>query len=103
MNGARNAEGPQVSAQPPVGERRLFKPAPPHNSLKAPVACGCVECCRIVLDLRCPAVSPEGHPCGDYKGHRGHHSMIPASVFVMAEERLLLDVPDYGDKRTGEA
>jgi hypothetical protein len=69
---------------------RLYKPAPPHNSLMAPAVCMCIACCRIVLDLRCPAENEDGIRCGDYAGHRkaDGHTMIPATIFLMAEERL---------------
>lgn len=79
----------------PVGKSaRLFKPAPPHNRLASgPATCGCVECCRKVLALRCEAVSRDGDRCGDYKRHRGHHSMIVPTDFLMAEERIRLDAP----------
>lgn len=67
----------------------IYKPAPPHNPLQAPAICMCVECSRIVLELRCPARSPGGAQCGDYKGHRGEHSLIVATCFSIAEDRVL--------------
>jgi hypothetical protein len=65
----------------------MFKPAPPHNPLKAPAVCLCVECCKVVLTKRCPARDEQGRRCGDYK-HRGKtHTMFVATVFQIAEER----------------
>lgn len=64
-----------------------FKPAPPHNPLKAPAVCLCVDCCRIVAELRCPAVGRLGR-CGDFKGHRGEHPLLVATTFQIVEERL---------------
>lgn len=63
-----------------------FKPAPPHKGLLGPAACLCVDCSRVVLAMRCTA-RHEGHQCGDFKGHRGPHSMIVSTVFQIATER----------------
>lgn len=73
-------------------QQRVSTPAPPHNRLYdgAPERCMCVECCRKVLDLRCPAVGKLGR-CGSYKGHRGEHPLVVATTFVIAEERARLD------------
>lgn len=66
----------------------LFKPAPSHNPLLGPAVCLCVDCCRIVAKLRCPAVSEDGHQCGNYK-HRGNeHWLIVATTFQIVDERL---------------
>lgn len=65
----------------------VYKTAGPHNPLLGPAVCLCVECSRIVLTLRCPARSPGGAQCGDYKGHRGQHNLIVATVFSIAEDR----------------
>jgi hypothetical protein len=53
----------------------------------------CVDCCRIVLDLRCPATNEDGAQCGDYKGHKKSdgHTMLVCTTFLCAEERLLID------------
>lgn len=72
---------------------RISKPAPPHNPLLAPAMCGCVECSRKVLDLRCLIVDSEGRRCGDYRHHRGEHTLLIATDFVVAEERVRLDGP----------
>jgi hypothetical protein len=41
---------------------------------------------------RCTATHPTtGTQCGDYAKHRGKHSMIPATIFCIAEERIRLD------------
>lgn len=65
----------------------IYKPAPPHNHLKAPASCMCVDCCKIVAALRCTAVGELGR-CGDYKWHRGHHTALVCTSFAIAEERL---------------
>jgi hypothetical protein len=65
----------------------LFRPAPAHNPLKAPAICLCADCSRWVLDRRCPSRDPGGRQCGDYKGHRGSHNVIVATVFQIAQER----------------
>jgi hypothetical protein len=75
--------------------RRFFKPAPPHNSLfdGAPAMCMCVDCCRRVLALRCPAKNNKGWQCGNYRWHKkseGHWALV-ATVFQIAEERIRLD------------
>jgi hypothetical protein len=74
------------------GSERFTKPAPPHNRLHdgAPVMCGCVECCREILERRCPAEFKQGR-CGNYKGHRGSHTLLIATAFSIAEERVRLD------------
>jgi hypothetical protein len=69
---------------------RLSKPAPPHNHLKAPGACMCVDCCQIVLAHRCTATH-RNKRCGDHKGHHGDHSLLLCTSFLIAEERVLLD------------
>lgn len=57
----------------------------------------CLDCCRIVLDSRCPALQhdPEGKgdpiQCGDVKGHKGLHAGLISTTFLIAEERLRLD------------
>lgn len=79
-----------MSATPGV---RLSKPAPPHNQMLAPALCMCVGCCHKVLALQCPA-SRDGVRCGDYKGHRGMHTMLPATEFVIAAERVRVDSPE---------
>ncbi len=74
--------------------RRLFKPAPPHNFMcdGAPARCMCVACCAEMVARRCTATHPTtGTQCGDYAKHRGEHSMIPATIFCIAEERIRLD------------
>jgi hypothetical protein len=76
-----------IKAAPPVETPRLFRPAPPHNPSRAPATCLCVECCQIMLTKRCPARNADGVQCGNYR-HRGkEHTMIPATVFLIAEER----------------
>lgn len=76
---------------------RLSKPAPPHNPLYAPGVCMCLDCCKVVLDNRCPTwtlcpdVEGNSLRCGDYKGHRGGHTTLVATCFLIAEERLRLD------------
>lgn len=65
----------------------MFKPAPAHNRLLAPAICLCAECSREMLTRRCPAVDDLGHQCGDYKGHRGFHSLLVCTVFPIAAER----------------
>lgn len=74
-------------------QRRVYKPAPPHNSLKAPASCMCLDCCRIVLDLRCQAANEDSVQCGDYKGHKKSdgHTMLVCTTFLCAEERLQHD------------
>jgi hypothetical protein len=82
-----------------MSEARLSKPARAHNHLMAPGVCLCVECCRIVLDLRCdkwttfPDAEGGSLRCGDYKGHRGHHTILVSTSFVIVEERVRLDSP----------
>lgn len=66
----------------------LFKPAPPHNHLKAPATCMCIDCCHIVTQLRCPATDPDGHQCGNYRDHRGEHSLLVSTAFQIAAERI---------------
>lgn len=74
----------------------IYKPAPPHNPLKAPGVCGCLDCCRQVLDLRCTATT-NGHRCGDYK-HRGKtHTLLVCSTFSMAEARLADALTEEGE------
>jgi hypothetical protein len=75
---------------------RHYKPAPWHNPLKAPGVCLCVECCRIVADLRCTATNKDGVRCGDYRWHRKSegHTMLINTVFLVAEERLQFDGPE---------
>lgn len=68
----------------------MFKPAPGHNPRVGPGVCGCVECCRKLLKLRCPVVI-EGQQCGLYNHREKVHVMIPATVWAMAEERIRLD------------
>lgn len=65
-----------------------FKPAPPHTPLKAPAICLCVECCKIVAGLRCPARDSEGRQCGDYRHRSKRHTMLVMTVFAIAAERL---------------
>lgn len=78
-------------------DSRLTKPAKAHNPLFAPAICLCVDCSRTVLAQRCPKVTINPHmqgssqQCGLYKGHRGDHTMLVATVFVIAEERVRLD------------
>lgn len=55
-----------------------FKPAPPHNRMLGPALC--VDCCRVVDGLRCTSTNGEGVRCGDYKRHRGLHSLIPCNA-----------------------
>lgn len=66
----------------------LYKPTPPHNHLLAPAICMCVECSRLILALRCPVLDVNLNQCGDYKGHRGAHSLIVATCFDIAAERV---------------
>jgi hypothetical protein len=76
-----------IKAASPVETPKLFRPAPPHNPSQAPAMCLCVECCQIMLTKRCPARNADGVQCGKYR-HRGkEHTMIPATVFLIAEER----------------
>ena len=76
---------------------RISKPAPPHKRLFAPAVCMCVDCCKIVLDSRCPtwtiAPNAEGNSlqCGDVKGHRGAHTTFVSTTYIIAEERVRLD------------
>lgn len=66
----------------------IYRPAPPHNSLLAPSACLCVECAAIVLTLRCTATDADGHQCGNYKHHRGSHTMLVCTTFAIAAARV---------------
>lgn len=70
---------------------RFTKPAPAHNPLHdgAPAMCGCVECCREILDRRCTFENEHGR-CGNFK-HRGSHTLLVATAFLIAEERVRLD------------
>jgi hypothetical protein len=79
-----------------------FKPALGHNPLLGPAACLCVDCCRVVLDLRCPWRDDEGYQCGDFKGHRGRaHSLLVATTFQIAEERKEPTVVADSGRRAG--
>lgn len=49
-----------------------WKPTPPHNPLKAPATCMCIDCCAVIAAKRCTATNPEGIRCGDYKGQSSH-------------------------------
>lgn len=86
-----------MAADPTATAARLSKPARGHNPLYAPAVCLCVECSRKVLALRCPVTTINPHmqggklQCGNYKGHRGDHTMLVATTFVIAEERVRLD------------
>jgi hypothetical protein len=65
----------------------VYRPAGAHNYLLAPAVCLCVECSREVLTRRCPAVSASGHQCGDWRGHRGDHSLLVCTTFAIAAAR----------------
>ncbi len=70
---------------------RLSKPSTGHNSLYGPAICLCRDCSREVLALRCPVMLREGDDsltrCGRYK-HRGRaHTLLPATIWRLAEER----------------
>ena len=72
--------------------KRIFKPAPAfHSRHLAPAACMCVPCSHEVLALRCKATGPTGIRCGDYKGHGTNHTILVATDFQCAEERIRLD------------
>jgi hypothetical protein len=47
----------------------------------------CVDCSRIVLALRCLVTDDDGNQCGDYKGHRGQHTLLVCTTFAIAAER----------------
>lgn len=65
-----------------------FKPAGPHNPRLGPATCLCVDCSRIVLDLRCPATDADGNQCGDYR-HRGKsHTLLVCTTFEIAAARV---------------
>lgn len=65
----------------------LFKPAGPHRDV-APAVCLCRDCSRIMLDQRCPHRNRGGVRCGDYRQHRGPHTMLICTVFLIAAERV---------------
>jgi hypothetical protein len=43
--------------------------------------------------MRCPVKIHNAYQCGNYKGHQGGHTLLVATVFDIAEERLRLDAP----------
>lgn len=52
--------------------------------------CGCVSCSRKILDQRCAYEFRHGR-CGNYKGHGKGHTLLIATAFLIAEERVRLD------------
>lgn len=53
-----------------------------HNPLLTVGACLCIECRAYIREnLRCPARFGR-QQCGDYKGHRGDHTRLVATVFL---------------------
>ena len=58
-----------------------WKPDLPHRSQLAPGACMCAACRVKVRALRCPFRVVTDR-CGDYRGHRGHHTRLIATAFL---------------------
>lgn len=69
--------------------RERFRHRDFHNPLYGPGVCLCRErCAAIILARRCPKVSSDGIRCGDWKGHRGAHSVLVDTTFVICEEAV---------------
>jgi hypothetical protein len=59
----------------------------PHRGFRAPGACLCVACRVKIGGLRCrfrfrQGGDWHGERCGNYRGHRSHHTRLIATVFL---------------------
>jgi hypothetical protein len=59
----------------------------PHRGFLGPAACLCAACRVKIGGLRCRFVASgepwsPGERCGNYRGHRSHHTRLIATVFL---------------------